>query len=98
MANQDAERIHSGAISLLSIMVGIFTFSLAKVTEFNGLEDDQRTYLYVNYFLGCLVILCGLASGWSKFYLLNKFNLLAALYFFLLVCITAFPPLVWIFR
>ena len=88
------EAIHSGSLSLLGILVAIYTFSYIKYLDYVGRPAYQEGYEKICYIVGVFILVCGVMSIWSYISVSTERSVLTWIYIFSLAAIALFPALI----
>ena len=93
------ERVFSGAVSLLSILIAVFMFSYVQYAGLKGRPEAQEPYLWLAIGSGVLVVASGISAAVAHFRLGSDGHV-GQYWFFeaVLVCATAFPVALWLLR
>ena len=93
----EIERIHSGSLSVLGILMAIFTFLFIEYKA-EGTSSLADTLLILVVLTGTSVSVCGISSIYSHLWLAKfKVKPISYLYIIPLTIITITPIAVWLF-
>ena len=93
------ERVFGGAVSLLSILIAVFTFSYVQYAGLTGRPEAQEPYLWLTIGSGVLVVASGISAAVAHFRLgPDGYHVQHWFFEGVLVCVTAFPVAMWLLR
>ena len=95
--NTDIERIHSGALSLLGILMAVFTYAFLEYKAEKGTAYETTLFILA-FIIGFMVTACGVSAICTHWILSNDRSRFLFLLFLLLLVLSTFTPLiVWVF-
>jgi hypothetical protein len=90
------ERNFNGALSLLSILIAVFTFAFTRYLDEEGSYVTQTPYRWLLILCGCMLVMSGVSAIIAHIQLgSERSTVLHYLFGFLLLVATLLPAIFW---